>query len=91
MIKIYSTGRPVDVQNVSVGDVLRENNAILTVLKVRMAAEELFEFTVELFDGSTKKIYREMWDTVTLAQEEDLESPATAMDIFLALREKGAM
>ena len=90
MIQIHSTGTPVLVSTVAVGDKIIVDGSVITVECIINHGRGFRMLAGETIMGAW---HESMWDNdiVHLAQEESLDNPATAMELFLALREKGAI
>jgi hypothetical protein len=91
MIQVFSTGTPVTASEVLVGDYIRTPNAVVRVTAILpMPWSGQHRFTGNSVFGRESLVFGSD-EIVNLADEESLENPATAMSIWLALREKGAI
>jgi hypothetical protein len=89
MIKVFSTGRPVDVADVRRGDVVLHDGQVFDVVSWYRSGN-VCPITLQN-DLRIVRLSPLAGTIMNLADEGSLEDPATAMEIFLALREKGAI
>jgi len=90
MIQIHSTGRPVLVSLVRVGDTILVDDTVILVDTIIRQNNGWRTLAGETVSGRTQIVlYND--EIVNFAEPESLEDPAVAMDIFLALKDKGAL
>jgi hypothetical protein len=92
MIQIHSTGRPVFAATLRPYDQIIVDGKVLTVLTVRALHDyAMVGLVVKPFTGEPYRVAFRADSMVHLAQEESLDNPATACEVYLALTEKGAI
>lgn len=91
MIEIHSTGLPIRVDLVRVGDtIMLDAGTVFTVDTIIHQRRGWFTIAGDAVSSPIAVTLFED-EIVNFAEPESLEDPGVAMDIFLALKDKGAL
>ena len=89
MIQIHSTGRPVLIDEVVRGDKIIHEGTVYDVTVNSLIGSYCRLATFTIFGFQTLSL--PAGTMVNLAERDSLENPATSMEIYLALKDKGAL
>jgi hypothetical protein len=90
MLQIFSTGRPVLASDIRTGDVISVDGEIINVTDRHKGSKDTVTIWGDILGQPWSKQFF-VSDHVNLADEESLNDVSVSMDLYLALRDKGAM